>query len=194
MQALDNSDHEQPLLVIFADAQLAAVVDKTPGENLLLEVVVSAFFYGALEMLDKQSTDAIPQTRSFLVEILMSCCKIPKSSALSIVHTIDKLSEKNSLVEHLMQQGSDAVEQWLACDPAADDTLARLVEQYRGRTLREFGIEGIGVRYEAQQKLLYLRLDDSVERIHRRSKVLLFLIMNLALISIAYSVWAVYFR
>lgn len=194
MLVLEKNEHKPTMLALFAQLQLELIAEQATGENLLLEVVVSAFFYGAAEKLNNQAGGDSTKARRQLADIIVLCCQIPQSSAMCMVDSLCVLIEKNLLVENISQQGADAADQWLACDTSGDDKLARLVKQYRGKTLREFGIEGISTRYEAQQKLLYLGVDDSVERVQRRSKMLLFIIYFMVIIFISYICKEVYFH
>lgn len=175
---------KESILTLYASDQLASIKSAWIRENLLLELVVSAFFYGATRKLDKQSGISKQESRLSLIALIMATCNTPHSSAASVLDSIEEMARQYGLIENIVQQGSDDAENWLACEVSENDRLYSLVEKYRGHAMHEFGIGTACTKNEAQQKLMFLSLDESISKVYLRTKILVCLSFTVSLIGL----------
>jgi len=180
---------KESILTLYADDQLASIKPGWTRENLLLELVVCAFFYGAAKKLDKQSNINIQQSRQGLIDLIIVTCHMPHSSAASRLDSIEDMARQYGLIDNIVQQGSGDAENWLTCEDSENDRLHSLVEKYRGHTMREYGIGTACSKNEAQQKLLFLGLDESMSRIYQRAKMLACLSCVLSIFALLFIYW-----
>ena len=185
-------DQNQSILVSFANVQMESVLDGAANDNLLLELVIAAFFHGAAKKINKQSDISVPESRQCLIALIMSSCDIPESSVIGILDSIEEMARQHGLIDNIIQKGGDVAELWLACETSVDGTLDSLVEQYRGRSMHEFGISSVSTRCEAQQKLMFLSLDESMSRIYRRTRILMSFMVLFTILSSIGIYWYFY--
>lgn len=185
-------EQKQSILTSFAIIQMEGVVNGGTNDNLLLELVVAAFFHGAAKKIIKQSSISVSEDRQCLIVLIMSACDIPESSVINILDSMQEMARQHGLIDNIIQKGGDAAELWLSCETSGDGTLFGLVEQYRGRSMHEFGISSVSTRCEAQQKLMFLSLDESMTKIYRRTKMLMRFLVLFTVLSLIGIYWYFY--
>ena len=136
-------DNTQKLLSSFAHAQLAPINPKSIKQNSFQLFAITAFLYGAVSQLGKQSTLSENLVREYLHTILCDEFGLPRHNIEGLVSSIKRMMENYYLLENIYHEGEASAEVWLTNDHADCQELKTLADHYRDFTLMDMKAAGM---------------------------------------------------
>ena len=136
-------DNTQKLLTSFAHAQLTPINPKSVKQNSFPLFAITAFLYGAISQLGKQSTLSEHLIREYLHTILCEEFGLPRHNIEGLVSSINRMMENYYLLENIYHEGEASAEVWLTKDDADCLELKSLLDNYRDFTLMDMKAAGM---------------------------------------------------
>lgn len=136
-------DNTQKLLTTFAHAQLSPIDPKTIKQNSFQLFAITAFLYGAISQLGKQSTLPENLIREYLHNILCDEFGLPRHNIEGLVSSISRMMEEYYLLENIFHEGEASAEVWLTNDDADCMELKKLLDNYQDFTLMDMKAAGM---------------------------------------------------
>ncbi len=136
-------DETQRILMSFAKAQLSFVDSDSIKKNSFQFFAISAFLYGAVQQLGKQSTLPNQLVNQYLCNVLCDAFKLPQHNGEGLVSSIGRMMEKYYLLENIYREGEAAAEGWLTNDEADCMELKELLDNYREFTMMDMNAAGM---------------------------------------------------
>ena len=136
-------DNTQKLLTTFAHTQLSPIDPKTIKQNSFQLFAITAFLYGAISQLGKQSTLPEHLIRDYLHNILCDEFGLPRHNIEGLVSSISRMMEEYYLLENIFHEGESAAENWLTNDDADCSELKALLDSYHDFTLMDMKAAGM---------------------------------------------------
>ena len=141
---IQNSfDDTQKILMSFARAQLSYIEAKAIKKNSFQLFSITAFLYGAVNQLGKQSTLPDQLIRNYLHNVLCEAFDLPRHNAEGLVSSINRMMDKYYLLENIYHEGEAAAERWLTNDNADCSELKTLLENYQEFTMLDMNAAGM---------------------------------------------------
>jgi len=142
-QAHNRLNDTQNLLVSFANSQLSHIDTPSIKKNSFQIFSITAFLYGALNQLGKQSTLSEQIITEIMHNVLCEAFKIPQYNSEGLVNSIHRMMDKYYLLENIYHAGESAAERWLTSDSADCLDLKNLLAQYQDFTLLDMNSAGM---------------------------------------------------
>ncbi|WP_455222301.1 hypothetical protein [Kaarinaea lacus] len=139
----NNFDDTQKILTSFAKSQLSYIDTGSIKKNSFQFFAVTAFLYGAVQQLGKQSTVPIQLVNKYLCNVVCDAFKLPQHSGEGLVSSINRMMEKYYLLENIYHDGEAAAERWLTHDDADCAELKALLDNYQEFTLMDMNAAGM---------------------------------------------------
>lgn len=136
-------DDTQKILMSFARAQLSHIDTKSIKKNSFELFSITAFLYGAIHQLGKQSTLPEQLINHYLHKILIETFLLPAHNAEGLVSSIHRMMQKYYLLENIYFEGESAAEKWLVDENCECTELKRLLESYDDFTLMDMNAAGM---------------------------------------------------
>ena len=141
---IQNSfDDTQRILTSFAKAQLSYIDTGSIKKNSFQFFSITAFLYGAVQQLGKQSTLPIQLVNQYLCNVLCDAFKLPQHNGEGLVSSINRMMEKYYLLENIYHDGEAAAERWLTNDEADCMDLKLLLDNYQEFTMMDMNAAGM---------------------------------------------------
>lgn len=141
---IQNSfDDTQKILTSFAKAQLSYVDTGSIKKNSFQFFSITAFLYGAVQQLGKQSTLPVQLVNQYLCNVLCDAFKLPQHNGEGLVSSINRMMEKYYLLENIYHDGEAAAERWLTNDEADCMDLKTLLDNYQEFTMMDMNAAGM---------------------------------------------------
>lgn len=136
-------DDNQKILMSFARNQLSHIAPNAIKKNSFQLFLITAFLYGAMRQLGKQST--LPQhlITHYLHKILIETFSLPAHNAEGLVSSISRMMQKYYLLENIYFEGESAAEQWLVNDESECAELKILLDRYENFTMLDMNAAGM---------------------------------------------------
>jgi len=142
-QAQNSPNETQNLLASFANSQLSNIDATSIKKNSFQLFSITAFLYGALTQLGKQSTLSDQVISNIMHNVLSAAFKIPQHNSEGLVNSIQRMMDKYYLLENIYREGESAAERWLTSDSAECLDLKSLLDQYQEFTLLDMNSAGM---------------------------------------------------
>ena len=136
-------DNTQKLLSSFAHAQLSPINPKSIKQNSFQLFAITAFLYGAISRLGKQSTLSEHLIQEYLNTILCDEFGLPRHNIEGLISSINRMMENYYLLENIFHEGEASAEVWLTNDDADCLELKTLLDNYREFTLMDMKAAGM---------------------------------------------------
>jgi hypothetical protein len=136
-------DDNQKILMSFAKQQLSHIDPKAIKKNSFQFFLITAFLYGAIHQLGKQSTLPQHMINHYLHKILIDTFALPVHNAEGLVSSINRMMKKYYLLENIYFDGESAAEQWLINEESECTELTTLLERYDNFTMLDMNAAGM---------------------------------------------------
>jgi hypothetical protein len=139
----NSFDDTQKILTSFAKAQLSHIDTGSIKKNSFQFFSITAFLYGAVQQLGKQSTLPLQLVNQYLCNVLCDAFRLPQHNGEGLVSSINRMMEKYYLLENIYHDGESAAERWLTNDEADCMELKALLENYQEFTMMDMNAAGM---------------------------------------------------
>jgi len=139
----NSFDDTQKILTSFAKAQLSYIDTGSIKKNSFQFFSITAFLYGAVQQLGKQSTLPVQLVNQYLCSVLCDTFKLPQHNGEGLVSSINRMMEKYYLLENIYHDGEAAAERWLTNDEADCMELKALLDNYQEFTMMDMNAAGM---------------------------------------------------
>ena len=139
----NSFDDTQKILTSFAKAQLSYIDTGSIKKNSFQFFSITAFLYGAVQQLGKQSTLPVQLVNQYLCSVLCDAFKLPQHNGEGLVSSINRMMEKYYLLENIYHDGEAAAESWLTNDEADCMELKALLDNYQEFTMLDMNAAGM---------------------------------------------------
>ncbi|MGD8566593.1 MAG: hypothetical protein PVJ39_00710 [Gammaproteobacteria bacterium] len=136
-------DDNQKILMSFARQQLSHIESNSIKKNSFQLFLITAFLYGAIQQLGKQSTLPKHLSNHYLHKILIETFSLPPHNAEGLVSSINRMMKKYYLLENIYFDGESAAEQWLVNDECECTELKTLLDRYENFTMLDMNAAGM---------------------------------------------------
>lgn len=136
-------DDTQKILMSFARTQLSHIDPKSIKKNSFELFSITAFLYGAIHQLGKQSTLPEQLINHYLHKVLIETFSLPAHNAEGLVSSIHRMMKKYYLLENIYLEGESAAEQWLVNEHCQCTELKQLLDTYSEFTLMDMNAAGM---------------------------------------------------
>jgi len=142
-QPQHSPDSPQNVLLSFAKAQLRNIDSHGIKKNSFQLFSITAFLFGALNQLGKQSHLNHSGIRESLHTILRDTFNLPAHNAEGLVNSICRMMDKYYLLENIYHDGESAAERWLTSENADCAELTSLLNHYQDFTMLDMSAAGL---------------------------------------------------
>ena len=139
----NNFNDTQKILMSFARAQLSHIDVASIKKNSFQLFSITAFLYGAINQLGKQSTLPSQLIGNYLHNVLCESFALPRHNAEGLVSSINRMMDKYYLLENIYHEGEAAAERWLTNDQADCSELKVLLDNYQEFTMLDMNAAGM---------------------------------------------------
>ncbi|HEY5603416.1 MAG TPA: hypothetical protein VIM41_09920 [Gammaproteobacteria bacterium] len=136
-------DDTQKILLSFAKAQLSNIDTARIKKNSFQFFAITAFLYGAVQQLGKQSTLPVQLVNKYLCSVLCDAFRLPQYNGEGLVSSINRMMEEYYLLENIYREGEAAAERWLTHDEADCAELKTLLGNYQEFTMLDMSAAGM---------------------------------------------------
>ncbi|WP_455202241.1 hypothetical protein [Kaarinaea lacus] len=182
---IQNSfDDTQKILMSFARAQLSYIDTGSIKKNSFQFFAITAFLYGAVQQLGKQSTLPVQLVNQYLCNMLCDAFKLPQHNGEGLVSSISRMMEKYYLLENIYHDGEAAAERWLTNDDADCMDLRILLDNYEEFTMLD--MNAAGMKSDTPEFKARYAPEPSSEKTSSGNKMLITIMVISAILSAAY--------
>ncbi|WP_455208232.1 hypothetical protein [Kaarinaea lacus] len=139
----NSFDDTQKILMSFTKAQLSYIDNRSVKKNSFQFFAITAFIYGAVQQLGKQSTLPLQLVNQYLCNVLCDVFSLPQHNGEGLVSSISRMMEKYYLLENIFHEGESAAERWLTHDDADCMDLKTLLDTYQEFTMLDMNAAGM---------------------------------------------------
>jgi len=143
----------QKILMAFARSQLSFIDITSIRKNSFQLFSITAFLYGAINQLGKQSTLPEQLVCNYLHNILCESFGLPRHNAEGLVSSINRMMDKYYLLENIYHEGEAAAEKWLTSDTTECSELKTLLDNYQEFTMLDMNAAGMKSKESAITKI-----------------------------------------
>jgi hypothetical protein len=139
----NNFDETQKILQSFSKIQLSHIDTASIKKNSFQFFSITAFLYGAIQQLGKQSTLPAQLVNKYLCNVLCDAFNLPQYNGEGLVSSINRMMKEYYLLENIYHEGEAAAERWLTNDEADCMELKTLLGNYQEFTMLDMKAAGM---------------------------------------------------